>query len=442
MPENNSSQAGGIRQWLSNISEKGPFRRDYWNSPIRGPWLASFLSLLLLIVIPIVFITGLIDFIAWNPDLGGTNNRTPEMGLLGFLQGIEWPTRPIWLYRLTEGIHIVLGLALLPLVMAKLWTTIPSLYKWPPANSLGHALERLSLLFLIGGIFFQIFTGLLYIQNWIIIHNTQFNRLHFYGNWIFMGGFVLHVLVKLPSMITGLKDPGVKEKLSESRDETEPEPEEKGKLVSTDPNSPTISRRGAIALVGGSALTIMALAVGQTLGQRWRHLAILSPRALSPGDGPNDFRINKTAKKAKIRPEQVGDNWRLVLVGKNTREFSRQDLLTMPQYSSSLPISCLEGWSTGNQLWEGVRLRDLAEIADMPGFGKVLFESLESTDAQARMSFMRRNQVLEPLSLLALKVNGVDLSMDHGYPARVIVPATPGNRNTKWVYRITFLEEA
>jgi DMSO/TMAO reductase YedYZ molybdopterin-dependent catalytic subunit len=41
-------------------------------------------------------------------------------------------------------------------------------------------------------------------------------------------------------------------------------------------------------------------------------------------------------------------------------------------------------------------------------------------------------------SLLALRVNGVDLSLDHGFPARVIVPANPGVHNTKWVTRLTF----
>ena len=48
-------------------------------------------------------------------------------------------------------------------------------------------------------------------------------------------------------------------------------------------------------------------------------------------------------------------------------------------------------------------------------------------------------QVLHPDSLLALRVNGVDLSLDHGFPARVIVPALPGVLNTKWVRSITFV---
>jgi len=39
-------------------------------------------------------------------------------------------------------------------------------------------------------------------------------------------------------------------------------------------------------------------------------------------------------------------------------------------------------------------------------------------------------------------VNGSDLSLDHGFPARVIVPALPGVHNTKWVRSITFVGSA
>jgi DMSO/TMAO reductase YedYZ molybdopterin-dependent catalytic subunit len=48
--------------------------------------------------------------------------------------------------------------------------------------------------------------------------------------------------------------------------------------------------------------------------------------------------------------------------------------------------------------------------------------------------------VLDPDALLALRVNGADLSPDHGYPARVVVPALPGVHCTKWVRSITFRE--
>jgi DMSO/TMAO reductase YedYZ molybdopterin-dependent catalytic subunit len=41
-------------------------------------------------------------------------------------------------------------------------------------------------------------------------------------------------------------------------------------------------------------------------------------------------------------------------------------------------------------------------------------------------------------ALLALRVNGADISIDHGYPARVILPNVAGELNTKWVRELRF----
>jgi DMSO/TMAO reductase YedYZ molybdopterin-dependent catalytic subunit len=51
---------------------------------------------------------------------------------------------------------------------------------------------------------------------------------------------------------------------------------------------------------------------------------------------------------------------------------------------------------------------------------------------------LQANQIGDPDALLALRVNGADLSLDHGYPARIIGPALPGVHNTKWVAAIDF----
>ncbi|RZE01997.1 hypothetical protein C0Q64_12470, partial [Streptomyces albidoflavus] len=67
----------------------------------------------------------------------------------------------------------------------------------------------------------------------------------------------------------------------------------------------------------------------------------------------------------------------------------------------------------------------------------VLVESLQ-VSGPFRSVALRDNQVADPHSLLALTVNGAALSLDHGFPARVIVPAAPGVMNTKWVARMTF----
>lgn len=97
----------------------------------------------------------------------------------------------------------------------------------------------------------------------------------------------------------------------------------------------------------------------------------------------------------------------------------------------------MEGWSTSDQWWRGVRLRDLAALVGYDDPPDVFVESLQRSGA-FRKAALRANQVADSRSLLALYVNGEELSPDHGHPARVIVPAAPGVLNTKWVARMTF----
>src|SRR5262249_20621197 len=127
-----------------------------FRSPLRGPWLTSVFGLVLLIALPIVILTGLLSYIAYGPQLGPA--IPADVGWLR-LPVFAWPTRPSWLYRLTQGLHVGLGLVIIPVVLAKLWSVIPRLFVWPPARSIAQALERLSLLMLVGGALFEIVTG-------------------------------------------------------------------------------------------------------------------------------------------------------------------------------------------------------------------------------------------------------------------------------------------
>ena len=84
-----------------------------------------------------------------------------------------------------------------------------------------------------------------------------------------------------------------------------------------------------------------------------------------------------------------------------------------------------------------MQLKLLAERAGAPGASEVLVESLQPKGV-LRQAALTGGQIAADDALLALKVNGEDLSMDHGFPARIIVPALPGVHNTKWVGRMTF----
>ncbi|WP_405651901.1 molybdopterin-dependent oxidoreductase [Streptomyces sp. NBC_00019] len=400
-----------------------PSSPGFWRSSLRGPWFTSVLGLVLLVGITVLFVTGLVSYAAYNPDLSPVNDKTPDKGVLGFYL-FSWPTDPHWLYRLNQGVHVTLGVTLIPVLLAKLWSVVPRLFTLPPARSLTHALERISLLLLVGGGLFEFVTGVLNVQLDYIFPGS-FYRLHFYGAWVFFAAFAAHAVLKLPMALRNLRQ------LREERDD----------LVSPRPTEPTVSRRGALWFVGGGSLLLFATTVGQNFDGPLRRTALLAPHgADEPGSGPNGFQINKTAAYAGISPAQTGeDAWRLVVMGRTgTVRLSRAQLAELPLHSAALPIACVEGWSTSDQWWRGVRLRDLAALVgyedDPPD---VFVESLQQRGS-FRKAALRANQVADPRSLLALYVNGEELSPDHGHPARIIVPAAPGVLNTKWVARLTF----
>jgi len=412
----------------------GPFRPRFWRSPLRGPWLTAVLGLVLLVGITVVAVTGLLSYAAYDPGLAG-NDQTPGKGLLGAYL-FSWPTRPVWLYRLTQGVHVTLGLVLVPVLLGKLWSVLPKLFTWPPLRSPAQALERLSLLLLVGGALFEFTTGILNVQYWYVFPGS-FYALHLYGAWVFLAAFVLHVALKLGALRTALRSRRLRDELRTGTAGTVPEPPDPHGLVSPDPAPPSMSRRGALGLVGAGALTLLAVTVGQSIGGPLRSTALLAPRGRDPGTGPNGFQVNKTAASVGVTAADTGPAWRLELRGGAApQRLSRAQLLTLPQHTAALPIACVEGWSTPDQSWTGVRLRDLARLAGLPEPASVLVESLEEGGfGRVRLA---GNQVADGDSLLALRVNGVDLSLDHGYPARVVVPANPGVHNTKWVTRLTF----
>jgi DMSO/TMAO reductase YedYZ molybdopterin-dependent catalytic subunit len=413
----------------------GPFRRTFWRSPIRGPWLTSVLGAVLLVGVPVLFLTGLLSFLAYNPWLPGNGGREGSR-LLTFVP-FHWPTSPSWGYRLSQGVHVTLGVTLVPVLLAKLWSVIPKLFEWPPLRSPAHALERASLFLLVGGAVFTFVTGLLNIQYWYRFPGS-FYRLHYYGSWVFVAGFLTHAAIKVPVMRRALRERGLRAELRVDLAHTAPEPYVAHGVVAAQPAAPTISRRGALGLVAGASLVLFGVTAGQTIGGPFRRLALLAPRGgFTAGDGPNDFVVNIFAADVGVRGDD--ETWLLELHGPHgVLRFSRAELLALPLHRAHLPIACVEGWSVPPQHWEGVRLRDLAARAGLPDARSVFVQSLQTNGGEFGQGRLAGNQIRHPDSLLALRVNGADLSRDHGFPARIIVPNNPGVRNTKWVRSLTF----
>jgi DMSO/TMAO reductase YedYZ molybdopterin-dependent catalytic subunit len=380
-----------------------------WRSPLRGPWLTAALGSVLLVLVGIVAVTGFLSHMAYEPDLRG-NAIVPVGSDLPLTFG--WPASPSWLYALNQSLHVNVGLVAVPWLLAKLWSVIPRLFVWPPAASPRQAIERVGIALLVASAVFQFATGIVNVQYWYAFH-FNFVVAHYYGAVVFTAALMLHVVVKLPVILHAYRDH-----------------EWVNDLAARDPDPPTLTRRGLFAFVGGASLTLLAANVGESIGGPARALAFLAPRRES-------FPVNKTAAKAKVMPEMVGPGYRLTLTSGTTEiELSRDDLLALPQHTARLPIACVEGWTT-TQTWTGVQLSVLAERSGVPRAATAFVRSLQPAGVLSKAS-LSGDAVAHPDALLALKVNGADLPLDHGYPARIIVPALPGVHNTKWVASIEF----
>ncbi|MFD7325663.1 molybdopterin-dependent oxidoreductase [Streptomyces sp. NPDC059875] len=316
------------------------------------------------------------------------------------------PSRPTWGYRLTQGLHVASGIAAIPLLMAKLWAVYPRLFVRPPLRSVRHGLERLSVAVLVAAGVLQLFTGLLNTVEWYP-WPFAFVSVHFAVAWLLAGALLLHIAVKWPEIRShwGRQSAGTLELPAED------EPD----------------RRSLLAAIGVGVGAVTLTTVGQSFTPL-KELDLLAPR--HPDHGTQGLPINRTAAAAGVTAAAARD-WRLTVAGPRPYALTLAELGALPQVEVRLPIACVEGWSVEAR-WTGVRIRDLLERAGASPRSRVRVVSLERHGAY-RVMEMGATYADDPLTLLALRLNGQVLSLDHGFPARIIAPNRPGVWQTKWV---------
>ncbi len=82
---------------------------EQFRAPAHHERVTSKIGLALAVTFTTCFVTGLISHLIQHP---------PEW--------FWWPSRPVGLYRVTQGLHVISGVASIPLLLAKLWSVYPS----------------------------------------------------------------------------------------------------------------------------------------------------------------------------------------------------------------------------------------------------------------------------------------------------------------------------
>ncbi|GAB3410533.1 molybdopterin-dependent oxidoreductase [Schumannella luteola] len=317
--------------------------------------------------------------------------------------------RPVSLYRVTQGLHVISGIASIPLLLAKLWTVFPRLFEWPPIRSLAGVLERLSIAVLVTASLVEVAIGLLNIFQ-VYVFPFPFRQTHYALGWVVFGSLIVHIAVKLPLIARYWR--------SGARDRPRA--------------GAVVSRRGLVGIVGVMVGAVTVTTAGQTI-DALKPFNILGPR--KQNIGPQGLPVNKTAMQAGVIAVAKSPEWALeVVAGGATTRFDLTALRALPQTTVDLPIACVEGWSQMAR-WKGVRMRDLLEAAGAAAESDLKVRSLQRNGVTSRME-MPAGFSADPMTLVALELNGEVLDIDHGYPARVIAPGRPGALQTKWLARI------
>ncbi len=360
---------------------------------LRGTAVTARVGLALGVAVAVCFATGLVSHFIQRPQ-----------------PWFFWPTRPVWLYQFTQGLHVISGIAAIPLLLVKLWSVYPKLFERPLIGGLTRQLERGSILVLVGSMIFQLSTGIMNIAQWYAF-GFFFTTSHYAMAYVAAGAVIVHIGVKLPVIRRALGEP------------LEQIPA--GELA----KGP--SRR---AVLGGTWLAVgvaTVLTAGQTVA--WlRGISLLAPRS---GQGPQGVPVNRSALAAGVLRSARSPAYRLTVVnGDITKAFSVAELAAMPQTTHRLPIACVEGWSVTAD-WTGVVLADLVKAVGGAPDSDVRMISLEPPGPYSRTVLPARH-ARDSQTLIALMLNGQPLDIDHGYPCRLIAPTRPGVLQTKWLSRI------
>ncbi len=416
-------------------------------APSRNPRMAVVVGRLLAVAFLLCFGTGLYSHFLQDP-----------------LPWMVFPTRPSWLYQVTQGIHITAGIACFPLIFAKLYTVFPELFQRPPVRSFAHLVERASIALFVAASLVQITIGLLNTYQFYSLFPFSFRHTHYVLSFVVVGSLAIHIGVKLPIIARYWRKRDAYDAQGDLR-VLEPDPDAEGGVndelrrltgrrpgagvtgrifawsarepapAESDPRAAT-SRRGFIATVAVATAAVVALTAGQSFRALDR-VNLFAPR--KNGVGPQGLPVNRTAEAAEVVAAASSAEWTLTVTnGARSMIFDYQALRALPQYDVVLPIACVEGWSQYAQ-WRGPRVKDLMATVGAAESASVRVISLQ-TNSMYGMTTMQPEFVRDDLTLVALELEGEVLDLDHGFPARIIAPARPGVLQTKWLSELAVIE--
>ena len=194
-----------------------------------------------------------------------------------------------------------------------------------------------------------------------------------------------------------------------------------------------VGRRVVLGLVGLGAAGVLAGARVQDWLER-----VAGPLISKDGTGLaallpiGRFRIYTVTGSLPSKPKA---EWKLRVDGlvDAPYELTYRELLDLPATNLTRDFQCVTGWRVSDVGWVGVQLSALLDRAGVRPEGKAL--RIHSFDGEYTES-LTLAQARRPDVLAAYRLDGGNLSDEHGGPVRLYVAPMYGYKSLKWLDRI------
>jgi DMSO/TMAO reductase YedYZ molybdopterin-dependent catalytic subunit len=111
------------------------------------------------------------------------------------------------------------------------------------------------------------------------------------------------------------------------------------------------------------------------------------------------------------------------------------EVLALPCVTVTADMHCVTRWSKLDNTWEGISIRSILERVEPTVEARfALFHCEAGYSANVPLDVLNDDEVL-----LALRHDGEDLTPEHGYPLRLVLPKRFAWKSAKWLRRIEIL---
>lgn len=133
------------------------------------------------------------------------------------------------------------------------------------------------------------------------------------------------------------------------------------------------------------------------------------------------------------------NNWNLKIFGLIDKEknLSYDELIQIKKEKKENDIHCVTGWSRLNNEWTGIPVTEVLKDVDIKPEAKYVMIWAEG----GWNTNLPLEDFLREENLFATEHNGKPLTIEHGWPLRLVVPHLYFWKSAKWVRGIEFMAE-